>query len=134
MKYENPPSKENNYSCLLKSETSREQSRIWPQAPCADDGLPLLEAACRRDVQHACRSDPSVDDPAEDARSRKLSTPLNSASRIQSSGRAACSVHTGLLALRQACRVVIHTTLMPFEVGLNMSYWTANHSRAPVAC
>lgn len=68
------------------------------------------------------------------SRSRKVSTPLGPASPSQSSGRAACSVYTGLLALRQACRVVIRLTRMPFEVGLNMSYWTANHGRAPMAC
>lgn len=33
MKYENPPSKENNHIWPRKSETSREQSRVWPPGP-----------------------------------------------------------------------------------------------------
>lgn len=131
MKYEKSDPKENNYTWSRKRETSRQQSRIWGRARCADDGFPLLEVDCRRDVLQACTSGRGVYNSAVDAR---ISRPWVPALPTQSNGRNAYSVYTGLLALRQACHVVVHLTLMLFDVSLNMYYGTANYGCAPMAC
>lgn len=80
MKYENPVSKKKNCTWLPESETLRKQCRVWHGFYCVSDGLPFLEAGSRHVVLPACKNDPSVHDSAEDAGSRKSTTPLDPAS------------------------------------------------------
>lgn len=61
---------------LGRSETAREQSRIWPG--CAVTACLFWKPTCRGDVLHACTSDRCVEDSAQDATHRRKHTPLGS--------------------------------------------------------
>lgn len=116
-----------------KGETSREQSRIRLPARCADDGLPILEADCRRGVLHACTSDPGVYVPTDDARSRDLLTFLYIPSPDQSSSRVALfRVHeaAGAAASLPRCDTVNSDVFRsrPQHVQLDSKPWSCTNS------
>ena len=98
-----------------------------------DHGLPFLEADGRRDVLNAYENDPSVYDSAEgDAENRPRRWILRHSISQVAELPVPCT--RKILSRQQACHVVVHITVLLFEVGLDMSYWTANRGPAPMDC